>query len=73
MHNSQKKNEKSDFAVNAARIGDKVSRKMVLDSYARKKYIDALAENTKNSSGEGVRPSKITTSINTSKDIAPER
>ena len=53
---SKKKNEKHDFAVNAARIGDEVPRKMVLDSYARKKCIDTLAENTKNSSGEGVRP-----------------
>ena len=58
MHNlnKTKKKKKSDFAVNAARIGDEVPRKMVLDSYARNKYIDTPAENTKNSSGEGVRP-----------------
>ena len=51
----------------------KMRPKIVPDSYARRKYNGALAEETQNRSGKDEWPCKITISINTSKDMAPER
>ena len=47
--------------------------KTVPDSYARKIYNDALADNTKKTSGEDAWSCKIIISTNTSKDMAPDK
>ena len=49
------------------------AHKTVPDSYERMKYIDGLADDTKKYSGENVWPCKITMSINTSEDMAPDK